>query len=449
MVFFYTFILKNRESGDRVKLFGTMKSNSEGILEIGGKSVLELKEEFGTPLYVIDESYLRDTCKLFSDNFKSSKLDTEVIYASKAFLNVAMAKLIKEEGLSMDVVSGGEIYTAIKADFPMDRVYFHGNNKTTEELALSIEHGLGTIVLDHRQEIEKLESMLQEAGKIQKVLLRVNPGIDAHTHDYIKTSKLDSKFGESIYDEDIYEIVKKLSESEQFDFKGFHCHIGSQIFEEKSFIQAALAMVDFVLDVKSKTGVTVEALNLGGGFGVYYTEEDDPMELGAFLKHLVSSVESKLEEADLPNLKIMIEPGRSMVSNAGTTLYEVGGTKETFGGKDYIFIDGGMTDNPRPALYSAKYEGAIANKMNEPNTRTYTVAGKCCESGDIIIKDIELPEAVAGDLFAVSTTGAYTYSMSSNYNRNGRPAVVFVKDGAGRLAVKRETFEDLVRNDVL
>lgn len=432
-----------------MKLFGTMKTNSEGVLEIGGKSVYELKKEFGTPLYIMDEAYIRETCKLFADNFKSSVLSTEVIYASKAFLNVAMAKLISEEGLSMDVVSGGEIYTAIKAGFPMERVYFHGNNKTREELELAIEHGLGTIVLDHRQEIDTLEAMLKEKGKAQSVLLRVNPGIDAHTHDYIKTSKLDSKFGESIYDEDIYALTKKLSESDAFDFKGFHCHIGSQIFEEKSFIQAALAMVDFAVDVKEKTGVTVEALNLGGGFGVYYTEEDDPMELGAFLKHLVSNVESKLSEVGLPSLKIMIEPGRSMVSNAGTTLYEIGGTKETYGGKDYIFIDGGMTDNPRPALYSAKYEGAIANKMNEKSTRTYTVAGKCCESGDIIIKDIELPEAVPGDLLAVSTTGAYTYSMSSNYNRNGRPAVVFVKDGSARLAVKRETLEDLVRNDVL
>lgn len=432
-----------------MKLFGTMKTNSEGVLEIGGKSVYELKEEFGTPLYIMDEAYIRETCKLFADNFKSSKLDTEVIYASKAFLNVAMAKLISEEGLSMDVVSGGEIYTAIKAGFPMERVYFHGNNKTKEELELAIENNLGTIVLDHRQEIDTLEAMLKEKGKAQSVLLRVNPGIDAHTHDYIKTSKLDSKFGESIYDEDIYALAKKLSESDVFEFKGFHCHIGSQIFEEKSFIQAALAMVDFAVDVKEKTGVSVEALNLGGGFGVYYTEEDDPMELGAFLKHLVSSVEEKLSEVGLPSLKIMIEPGRSMVSNAGTTLYEIGGTKETYGGKDYVFIDGGMTDNPRPALYSAKYEGAIANKMNEKNTRTYTVAGKCCESGDIIIKDIELPEAAPGDLLAVSTTGAYTYSMSSNYNRNGRPAVVFVKDGSARLAVKRETLEDLVRNDVL
>lgn len=432
-----------------MKLFGTMKTNSEGVLEIGGKSVYELKEEFGTPLYIMDEAYIRETCKLFAENFKSSVLGTEVIYASKAFLNVAMAKLISEEGLSMDVVSGGEIYTAIKAGFPMEKVYFHGNNKTREELELAIENDLGTIVIDHRQEIDTLEAMLKEKGKTQSVLLRVNPGIDAHTHDYIKTSKLDSKFGESIYDEDIYVLTKKLSESDAFDFKGFHCHIGSQIFEEKSFIQAALAMVDFAVDVKEKTGVSVEALNLGGGFGVYYTEEDDPMELGSFLKHLVSSVEEKLSEAGLPSLKIMIEPGRSMVSNAGTTLYEIGGTKETFGGKDYVFIDGGMTDNPRPALYSAKYEGAIANKMNEKNTRTYTVAGKCCESGDIIIRDIELPEAAPGDLLAVSTTGAYTYSMSSNYNRNGRPAVVFVKDGSARLAVKRETLEDLVRNDVL
>lgn len=432
-----------------MKLFGTMKVNENGILEIGGKTAIELKEEFGTPLYVMDESYIRETCRLFSDNFKSSVLDTEVIYASKAFLNVAMAKLINEEGLSMDAVSGGEIYTAIKADFPMEKIYFHGNNKTLVELDLALDNGVGTIVLDHRQEIDKLESLLKQREKTQKVLLRVNPGIEAHTHEYIQTTKHDSKFGESIYTEEIYEIVKRLENSEYFDFQGFHCHIGSQIFEEKSFIQAALAMIEFANDIKSKSGVNVKALNLGGGFGVYYTEEDEPMNLAAFLKHLVSSIETKLKELSLPNIKIMIEPGRSMVSNAGTTLYEVGGTKETYGGKDYVFIDGGMTDNPRPALYSAKYEGAIANKMNEPDTQVYTVAGKCCESGDIIIKDLKLPKAEAGDILAVSTTGAYTYSMSSNYNRNGRPAVVFVKDGSARLAVKRETLEDIVRNDVV
>lgn len=431
-----------------MKLFGTMNVNDNGVLEIGGMSVLEIREQFDTPLYVIDEEYLRETCRLFADNFKSDNLKTEVIYASKAFLNMAMAKLINEEGLSMDVVSGGELYTALKAGFPADKVYMHGNNKTAEELVLAIDNNVGTIVLDNRQEAHRLEELLREKGKKVAALLRVNPGIDAHTHDYIKTSKHDSKFGESIYAEEIYDVVDYLSKSDVIEFKGFHCHIGSQIFEEKSFIQAALAMLDFVKEIKDKTGFSSTALNLGGGFGVYYTDEDQPMDLAKFLHNLTSEVEAGIAKLELGDLKIMIEPGRSIVSNAGTTLYEVGGTKETYGGRDYIFIDGGMGDNPRPALYSAKYEGAIANKMNQEATRTYTIAGKCCESGDIIIKDIALPEAEVGDIVAVSTTGAYTYSMASNYNRIPKPAVVFVKDGKGRIAVKRETWDDIIRNDV-
>lgn len=281
------------------------------------------------------------------------------------------------------------------------------------------------------------------------VMLRVNPGIDAHTHEYIKTSKMDSKFGESIYDDDIYEISKYLDKSDVLDFKGFHCHIGSQIFEEESFIQAALAMLDFVKDIKDNAGVETTHLNLGGGFGVYYTEEDRPMDLALFLQNLTKKIEEKLESEDLGKMKILIEPGRSIISNSGSTLYEIGGTKETYGGKDYIFIDGGMGDNPRPALYQAKYEGAIANKMNDEKTNEYTIAGKCCESGDIIIKDLMLPKAEAGDLFIVSTTGAYNYSMASNYNRIPRPAVVFIQDGKGRVVVKRESYEDIIKNDIL
>ncbi len=431
-----------------MKLFGSMNINENGVLEIGGMTVTDIKKEFGTPLYIVDEKLLRDTCRLFADNFKSDKIETEVIYASKAFLNIGMAKLINEEGLSMDVVSGGELFTAVKAGFPVDKIYFHGNNKTNDEIELAIKYGIGTIVLDNKQEISRLENILRENNSKMSVMLRVNPGIDAHTHEYIQTSKMDSKFGESIFDDDIYEISKYLDQSDVLDFKGFHCHIGSQIFEEESFIQAAMAMLDFVKDIKDNAGVETTHLNLGGGFGVYYTDEDRPMDLAAFLQKLTKNIEEKLEKSDLGNMKILIEPGRSIVSNSGSTLYEIGGTKETFGGKDYIFIDGGMGDNPRPALYQAKYEGAIANRMNDEATEKYTIAGKCCESGDIIIKDLMLPKAEPGDLFIVSTTGAYNYSMASNYNRIPRPAVVFVKDGKGRVVVKRESYEDIIKNDL-
>ncbi|MDO5707936.1 MAG: diaminopimelate decarboxylase [Andreesenia angusta] len=432
-----------------MKLFGTMRTNDDGILEIGGMSALDIKKEFGTPLYIVDEKLLRDTCRLFVNNFKSDDLRTEVIYASKAFLNIGMAKLVNEENLSIDVVSGGELYTVLKANFPPEKIYMHGNNKTAEEIDMAIDNNIGTMVIDNKQEIAKVESALESKDKKMDVLLRVNPGIEAHTHEYIQTTNHDSKFGESIFSEDIYDISRILDKSDRLNFKGFHCHIGSQIFEEESFIQAALAMIDFAKDVKDKTGISIDSLNLGGGFGIYYTEEDRPMDLEKFLQRLCKEIRKKLDELELGDIKILIEPGRSIISNAGTTLYEIGGTKETYGGKDYIFIDGGMGDNPRPALYQAKYEGIIANKMNQNPSHKYTIAGKCCESGDIIIRDLELPEAEVGDLLAVSTTGAYNYSMASNYNRIPRPAVVFIKDGKGRIVVKRETYDDLIRNDVL
>lgn len=431
-----------------MRLFGTMKVN-DNMLEIGGKSVLDLKEEFGTPLYVIDEELVRKTCKLYKDNFVLEGVDTEVIYASKAFQNIAMCRLINEEGISLDVVSGGELYTALKSDFPPEKIYMHGNNKTVDELIMAINEGIGTIVIDNEREMELIESICKDVDRRVSALLRVNPGVEAHTHEYIQTTNNDSKFGESIFDEKIFGFISRLAESDYIDFKGFHCHIGSQIHQEESFYLGATIMLEFLHKIKEKCDFVTRELNLGGGFGVYYNEEDSPMDIRAFLKELLVRIKKKCEELDISIPKIMIEPGRSIISNAGTTLYTVGGVKETFGGRDYIFIDGGMNDNPRPALYSAVYEASIANKMNDEKTNTYTIAGKCCESGDIIRKDIELPKTEAGDIVAVASTGSYNYSMASNYNRIGKPAVVFVRDGKARLAVKRETYEDLIKNDVM
>lgn len=425
-----------------------MKINNN-MLEIGGKSVLDLKKEFDTPLYVIDEELVRETCKLYKDNFVLEGIDTEVIYASKAFQNIAMCRLINEEGISLDVVSGGELYTALKSDFPPEKIYMHGNNKTVDELIMAINEGIGTIVIDNEREMELIESICKDMDRRVNALLRVNPGVEAHTHEYIQTTNNDSKFGESIFDEKIYSFISRLSKSDYIDFKGFHCHIGSQIHQEESFYLGATIMLEFLQKVKEKCQFITRELNLGGGFGVYYNEEDSPMNLAYFLKELLVRIKEKCEELNISIPKIMIEPGRSIISNAGTTLYTVGGVKETFGGRDYIFIDGGMNDNPRPALYSAIYEASIANKMKDKKTKTYTIAGKCCESGDIIRKDIELPEAEAGDIVAVASTGSYNYSMASNYNRIGKPAVVFVRDGNAQLAVKRETYEDLIRNDVM
>ena len=431
-----------------VKLFGTMKIN-ENILEIGGKSVFDLKKEFGTPLYVMDEKLVRETCRTYKDNFTLDGIDTEVIYASKAFQNIAMCRLIHEEGLSLDIVSGGELYTALKADFPASKIYMHGNNKTYEELVMGINAGVGTIIVDNEQEMELIELICKDMDRSVNALLRVNPGVEAHTHEYIQTTKNDSKFGESIFDEKVFGFISRLAKSDYINFKGFHCHIGSQIHQEESFYLGATIMLEFLKTVKEKCDFVTTELNLGGGFGIYYNEEDTPMDISVFLKELLVKIKEKCEKLDIHLPKILIEPGRSIVSNAGTTLYTVGGTKETYGGRDYIFIDGGMNDNPRPALYSAIYEASIANKMNDKRTRTYTIAGKCCESGDIIRKDIELPEAEVGDIVAVASTGSYNYSMASNYNRIGRPAVVFVQDGKARLAVKRETYEDIIKNDVM
>ncbi|RKD33926.1 diaminopimelate decarboxylase [Thermohalobacter berrensis] len=431
-----------------MKLFGTMKINSKGHLEIGGCDSVDLVEKFKTPLYVIDEDLVRSNCRLFMNNFTLEGIETEVIYASKAFLNLAICKVLEEEGLSIDVVSGGELYTVLKAGFPKEKIHMHGNNKSKEELAMAVENEIGRIIIDNRQEIELLETVSKKYKKKVNVLLRVNPGIEAHTHEYIQTSKHDSKFGESIFSDDIYSIVNKLKESEYINLKGFHCHIGSQILDEEPFYFAAEIMLDFINKVKNNCDFITQELNLGGGFGVFYSNGDDPINLSSCLKKMLNIINEKTKELNIITPKIMIEPGRAITANAGITLYEIGGVKKTYSGKKYVFVDGGMTDNPRTALYGAKYSGYIANKMNHEPVEDATIGGKCCESGDIIIKNIKLPLVDAGDIMAVFTTGAYNYSMSSNYNKLLRPAVVFVKDGNAKLTVKRQTYEDLINNDI-
>lgn len=431
-----------------MRLFGTSKI-VDNELSIGGIGVKELRKNFQTPLYVMDQDLIEENISIFRENFVSSKFDTEVVYASKAFLCVAMAQLINKNNISIDVVSGGELYTAIKAKFPMEKLYFHGNNKTIKELEFAVESKIGTIIIDNPLELNRLEKICIEKNQEINVLLRVNPGIDAHTHEYIQTSKFSSKFGESIFDEKIYDIIKDIMCRKNINLLGFHCHIGSQIFDEKPFFSAIDTMFKFAKDVETNTGLEVKMINLGGGFGIYYSEEDTPISLKDFVVRMVKDLEAKKEEYGLNVKKINIEPGRSIVANSGTTLYTVGGVKDTYSGKKYIFIDGGMTDNIRTALYQAKYEGVIATKMKDELSLCATVAGKCCESGDVIIHDGNFANAEDGDILAVFTTGAYNYSMSSNYNRIGRPAVVFVKDGKAKLVVKRETYEDLIKNDLI
>lgn len=431
-----------------MRLLGTMRVNDMDNLEIGGCDAVILAKKYGTPLYVFDTALIRERCASYTKTFKSSKTETEVIYASKAFLTLAMCRLIDEAGLSLDVVSGGELFTAMKANFPPERLYFHGNGKTVEELITALQYNVGTIVVDNEFEIEMLQYLCAELDKRVKVLLRVNPGIEAHTHAYIQTANNDSKFGVSIFSENIYELIKAIHESYYLDLRGFHYHIGSQILDHTSFVKAIESMVDFIDKVRTDSGYETKELNMGGGFGVYYSEHDNDLDIEQTLTAMVEAVETECKARRFPIPKLLVEPGRSIVANAGTTLYKVTATKETYGGRKFVFVDGGMTDNPRTALYDAIYEAALANRMKDEPDTTFTIGGKCCESGDILIKSIKLPYPKQNDILAVASTGAYNYSMASNYNRIRKPAVVFVENGKSKVVVKRETYEDILRNDL-
>ena len=431
-----------------MKLFGTSKVNEKGNLSIGGVDASELAKEFKTPLYVMDQELIETTIDKMKEAFQSNRFDTQIAYAGKAFLSIGMLKLVDAKELDLDVVSGGELYTAYKAGFPMDRVHLHGNNKTVEELEMAIEFRIKEIVIDNEDEIDKIERICREKGKKQAVLVRIDPGIEAHTHHYIKTSGLTSKFGISLFQDNLFDIIKRLNDSEWIEFKGFHTHIGSQIFQSAFFIFALDEIFKYLDKLKKELGIVVHTVNMGGGFGVYYKEGDDPKPIEEVLSEIITYTEAMEIKYQIGFKELCIEPGRSIVGNAGTTLYEVGGIKETVGGKTYVFIDGGMSDNIRTALYQAEYEAGVINKLNDTDVREITLAGKLCESGDIIIEKGKLPKATEiGDIVAVTTTGAYCYTMSSNYNRMMRPAVVFVKDGKAKVAVKRETLDDLIRND--
>ena len=431
-----------------MKLFGTSKVNEKGNLSIGGVDTTELVKEFKTPLYVMDQELIETTIDKMKEAFKSTRFNTRIAYAGKAFLSTGMIKLVESKGLDLDVVSGGELYTAYKAGFPMNKVHLHGNNKLVNEIEMAVEFGIDTIVVDNEDEIDKIERICRQKGKKQAVLVRIDPGIEAHTHHYIKTSGLTSKFGISLFQDNLFDIIKRLNDNEWIEFKGLHTHIGSQIFQSAFFIFALDEIFKYLDKLKKELGIVVHTVNMGGGFGVYYKEGDDPKPIEEVLSEIITYTEAMEIKYQIGFKELCIEPGRSIVGNAGTTLYEVGGIKETVGGKTYVFIDGGMSDNIRTALYQAEYEAGVVNKINDTDVKDVTLAGKLCESGDIIIEKGKLPKSTeVGDIVAVTTTGAYCYTMSSNYNRMMRPAVVFVKDGKAKVAVKRETLDDLIRND--
>lgn len=429
-------------------LHGTSKVNDSGHLEIGGVDTVEIIKEFGTPVYVYDVALIRERARGFRETFEKLGVNSQVAYASKAFSTIAMVQLAEQEGLSLDVVSGGELYTAICAEFPVKRIHFHGNNKSREELLMAIEHEIGCIVVDNFYELHMLEELCNQKRVKMDILLRVTPGIEAHTHDYILTGQEDSKFGFDLQNGQADNAVKQALESKSLNLLGIHCHIGSQIFETTGFILAARKIFSKLHQWYETYRFESEVLNLGGGFGIRYTDEDAPIPAAQYVEEIILEVKEQAQALHMKVPEIWIEPGRSLVGDAGTTLYQVGSRKEVPNVRNYLAVDGGMSDNIRPALYEAKYEAILANRPLDEVEETVSIAGKCCESGDMLIWDLPLPKAGNNDVLAVFCTGAYGYSMANNYNRIPRPPVVFVENGNVQLIVRRETFEDIVHLDV-
>lgn len=412
----------------------------------GGCNTVELAERYGTPLYVLSKEKIQERCKEIRETFLQKYENTKAAYASKAFLTMAMCRIIESEGLGLDVVSGGEIYTAVQAGFPMEKTMFHGNNKSFEELYLAVEHGVGRIIVDNLLELEMLQQIAKEQGKKVDVLFRVTPGVEGKTHAYIVTGQKDSKFGIPLQPEIIESAVKQTMESPYIKLKGFHFHIGSQLFENDSYTDATQVLVNLMKHLKDHLEFITEELNTGGGFGIKYVDEA-PRPLGYFTDAIMETIKDACEKVGLEVPTIIIEPGRWIVGEAGITLYRIGTVKEIPDVRTYASVDGGLPDNPRPALYNAKYDAVVANKIDEEKDQIVTIAGKCCESGDILIWDLQAPQIQTGDLLAVLSTGAYNFSMASNYNRLPRPAVVLVDQGKAEIMVQRETYGDLLSRE--
>lgn len=428
-------------------LLGTQRVNGEGRLEIGGCDATRLAEEFGTPLYVVDEATIRQNCRAYLAAFRERYPRVELYYASKAFLCMALCRVFQEEGLKMDVASGGELYLALQAGFPADRLAFHGNNKSEEELVMALDAGVGRIVVDNTLELETLSRLAAGRAEPVDVSIRVAPGIDPHTHKLIRTGQVDTKFGFDMGSGAALAAVRRAIDTPGLSVRGVHCHVGSQLLDTEAHTAAVPIMVEFLKEIRDTTGRELEELNIGGGLGIRYISSHQPPALDQFAESVVNVLHEKLNAAGLALPILQQEPGRFLVGEAGTTLYRVGAIKEIPGVRTYVAIDGGMSDNPRPQLYEAVYEALLANRAGEPAESVVTIAGKHCET-DILIWDTRLPAPRSGDLLAVQSTGAYNHAMASNYNRFLRPPVVFVHEGRARLAVRRESYEDLVRNEL-
>lgn len=423
--------------------------NEAGHLEISGCDTVKLAEQYGTPLYVMSEDEIRSTCRRYVVSFqKNYGGNGKPIYASKAFSCKEIYRIVLSEGLDVEVVSGGELYTALQAGVPADQIHFQGNNKSIGELTFAIENGVGDIVVDNLSELKKIEKIAREHNVTVTVSLRIKPGIDAHTHEFIRTGQVDSKFGLDLENGEAMEALRLAKDMEHVIVEGLHCHIGSQILEKSPFVHAAEVMLQFFARIRQELGMTFSFLNLGGGFGIHYTEKDEAIPYEDYMEAVSEAVHRTCKELDLDLPRIYIEPGRSIVGEAGITLYTVGTIKEIPQVRNYVAIDGGMFENPRYALYQSDYTCLIANKASEPANYIATIAGKCCESGDLIQEHTPIQTPEEGDILAVLSTGAYNYSMASNYNRNLKPACIMVSQGKSRIVIKGETYEDLVRNDI-
>lgn len=423
--------------------------NEKGHLTIGGLDTVDLAKEYGTPLYVMDEDLIRENCRSFKqsiDRYYGGK--GLVCYASKVFCCKEMYRIMMREDMGLDVVSAGELYTAASVGFPMEKVCFHGNNKTDEELSMALEKNVGRIVVDNIFELERLNRLACECGAKANIMFRIKPGIDAHTHDFVRTGQIDSKFGFALETGEALEAVKKAISLENIELLGLHCHIGSQIFDIDPFVLAAEVMMNFISQIRDELGYEIKELDLGGGFGIKYTDADSPVPYDNYMEKVSEKVKAVCSEKNLKLPFILIEPGRSIAGPAGITLYTVGGIKHIPNIRTYVSVDGGMGDNPRYALYKSKYDFVNALRASEPRNEAVTVAGKCCESGDLLGEGAPIQPTKEGDIIAVLATGAYNYSMSSNYNRIPKPPVVMVKDGTSRIIVKRETLDDIIRNDI-
>lgn len=432
-----------------MRLHYGMTVNSDGHLTLGGCDAVLLAKQYGTPLYVLDESAVRKNCRDAVNAMKKYFPDGRVMYASKALNTKAVLLIAQSEGLGIDTVSGGELYTALSAGIDPNKIELHGNSKTEEEIRMAVKNGIYCIIADGFDELELIEKVCKEENKKIKVSLRLRPNIDVHAHKAVQTARMDCKFGFGISDNQAIRAAEIVSKSEHMVLHGIHCHIGSQIFDEKPFILLCEHLVSFACEVRAKCGITLKEFNCGGGYGVRYTDADTPKTFDAFIKIISDTLKDLCGKEDFPMPIVSIEPGRSIVGEAGTTLYTVNGLKEITGVRTYCNCDGGMFENVRTAMYGAEYDAVCANKMYEKHVYPVSIAGKCCESGDMITWNSPMPQLERGDILAVFTTGAYNYSMASNYNRNAVPAMVLVKDGESREIVKRQTYEYITANDVI